>query len=109
MVTEHPRITREKKTIDAMIHINCKNKHETKKELCPECAELFEYAKLRLDKWPFQEKKSTCGKCVVHCYKPDMKEKVKVVMRFSGPRMMLYHPSLAFHHVWDARRKPPVL
>ena len=31
---------------------------------------------LRLDKCPFKEKKSTCGKCKVHCYRPDMREKI---------------------------------
>ena len=106
MTVEHPRITREKKTIGAMLDIYCKNHHETKKGLCPECTELFEYAKMRLDKCPFQEKKSTCGKCLVHCYQPQMREKVKVVMRYSGPRMLLHHPGLALHHVVDGRKKP---
>ena len=107
--TEHPRITREKKTIKAMVGIYCKGHHETKGELCPECTEFLTYAHMRLDKCPFQEKKSTCGKCLVHCYRPDMKEKVRKVMRYSGPRMLLSHPGLALHHVWDGRRKPPKL
>jgi hypothetical protein len=47
-----------KKTIEAMIHIYCKNKHKTDGVLCPECAELCECAKMRLDACPFQEKKS---------------------------------------------------
>ena len=107
---EHPRITREKKTIKAMAGIYCSAHHKTKKdELCPECTEFLTYAYLRLDKCPFQEKKSTCGKCLVHCYRPDMKEKVKKVMRYSGPRMLVRHPSLALHHVWDGRTKPPKL
>jgi hypothetical protein len=38
-----------------------------------------------------------------------MKDKAKTVMRYSGPRMMIHHPTLAMHHVWDAHRKPPVL
>src|SRR3972149_7948476 len=109
MITEHPRITREKKTIDAMIHIYCKNKHETKGELCPECSELFEYAKMRLQKGPFQKKKSTCGKWLVHCYQPQMREKVKTVMRYSGPRMLLHSPGLALHHAFDGRKKPQTL
>jgi hypothetical protein len=109
MATEHPRITREKKTIEAMIHIYCKNKHKTEGELCPECAELFEYAKMRLDKCPFQENKSTCGKCLVHCYQPQMREKVKKIMRYAGPRMLLHHPILAIHHVFDGRKKPEKL
>jgi hypothetical protein len=106
---EHPRITREKKTIDAMVHIYCKSHHKKHGELCPECSEFQAYAFMRLEKCPFQEKKSTCGKCLIHCYRPDMKEKVKKVMRYSGPRMLLHHPGLALHHVWDGRTKPPKL
>ena len=109
MASEHPRITREKKTIEAMVRIYCKNQHESKGELCPECSELFEDAKMRLDKCPFQEKKSTCGKCLVHCYQPQMREKIKKVMRHAGPRMLWHHPILAMHHVIDGRKKPEKL
>jgi len=89
-----------------MVQIYCKAKHNSKGELCAECNAFFDYAKTRLDKCPFQENKTTCGKCRIHCYKPDMKEKVKVIMRFSGPRMLLHHPGLAMHHVIDGRKKP---
>ena len=108
-MVDGPRIQREKKTIDAMIHLYCRKHHKTKKELCPECNELYDYAMLRLSKCPFQEEKPTCGKCLVHCYKPDMKTKVTKVMRYSGPRMLLYHPLLALHHVFDGRKKPKPL
>ncbi len=103
---EHPRIRREKKTIGYMVKIYCKAKHDTSDELCPECGEFFEYAKFRLDNCPFQENKTTCGKCRIHCYKPDMKEKVKKIMRYSGPRMLLHHPSLALHHAVDGFKSP---
>ncbi len=106
VVNEHPRMRREKKTIEAMVHIYCKAHHDTQDDLCPECTEFFEYAQMRLDNCPFQENKTTCGKCRIHCYKPDMKQKVKVVMRYSGPRMLLHHPILALHHVYDGRKKP---
>jgi len=101
---------REKKTIGYMTQIYCKNHHNTKGgEICKECSEFEEYAFIRLDKCPFQDKKSTCGKCLIHCYRPDMKEKVKVVMRYSGPRMLSYPPTLALHHAWDSHRKAPKL
>ncbi len=109
VATEHKRIRREKQTIEAMVHIYCKAHHDTKDKLCSECTEFLEYARLRLTKCPFQEKKSTCGKCLIHCYKPDMKEKARTIMRYSGPRMLLHHPGMALHHVWDGRRKPPTL
>jgi len=104
--TEHPRITREKKTIKAMVGIYCKAKHKAGEELCPECSHFFEYAKIRLQKCPFQENKTTCGKCRIHCYKPDMKEKVKNIMRHSGPRMLLHNPGLSIHHAIDGFKKP---
>lgn len=109
MATEHPRITREKETIKAMVTIYCKTKHKTKKGLCPECTNFLEYAKTRLDKCPFKEEKSTCGKCLVHCYQPQMREKVKKIMRFSGPRMLVHSPILALLHLIDGRKKPLTL
>ena len=112
MSKQHPRIMREKKTINAMVHIYCKGHHHEIKEaaeLCPECTHFLEYAFLRLDKCPFQEEKSTCGKCLVHCYQPQMREKVKQVMRYSGPRMLLRNPGLALHHAFDGRKSPQTI
>lgn len=107
---QHPRIQREKKTIDKMVHVYCKAKHGSKGgQLCGECSEFLSYAYMRLDKCPFQEEKSTCGKCLVHCYRPDMKEKVKEVMRYSGPRLLWKSPVLALHHVFDGFKKPLTL
>jgi hypothetical protein len=106
---QHPRITREKRTINAMVQLYCKDHHNSVDKLCQECNDFMVYAYMRLDKCPFQENKSTCGKCLIHCYNPEMKEKVKKIMRYSGPRMLLHHPSLALHHLWDGRRKPPKL
>ncbi len=106
MNDEHPRINREKKTIEAMVHIYCQGKHDTCAKLCPECASFLTYAKKRLDNCPFQENKNTCAECLIHGYQPEMRLKAKEIMRYSGPRMLLYHPRLAIHHVFDGRRKP---
>jgi len=110
MDKEHPRIAREKKTIDKMVHLYCKSKHNTNgDQLCDGCSEFLSYTFMRLDKCPFQEEKPTCGKCLVHCYRPDMKEKAKKIMRFSGPRLIYRSPILALHHVFDGLKKPLTL
>ena len=101
-------MAREEKTIRAMIKIYCNDHHETREEICPLCRELEDYAMLRLEKCPFQEGKTTCAKCPVHCYKPEMREKVRAVMRYSGPRMTKKHPVLALFHLVDGRRKEPI-
>ena len=110
MSEEHPRIKREKKTIYKMVHVYCKAKHNTKKnQLCDDCTEFLSYAFMRLDKCPFQEEKSTCGKCLVHCYQPEMRQKAKKIMRYSGPRLIYRSPILSLHHVFDGRKKPLTL
>jgi len=100
----HPRIKRELKTIKAMIRLYCKAHHNQGKDLCESCQELQTYSIKRLANCPFQENKTTCGSCNVHCYKPSMKKKVIDVMRYSGPRIMLHHPVLALAHLLDEKR-----
>lgn len=96
---------REKQTVSLMIRIYCKKKHGTRKGLCPECEELDAYAKMRSDKCPFMETKTFCSNCKVHCYKADMREKIRAVMRFSGPRMMFSHPIMAIRHVIESKKE----
>ena len=96
---------REKETVSKMIKIYCRKKHGTKKGLCPECAKLEEYAKLRSDKCPFMETKTFCSNCKVHCYKPEMREKIREVMRFSGPRMLLVDPVMAIRHIIESKKE----
>lgn len=105
---------REKELVSEMIALYCKKKHHTKitrkkdgshkEELCPECMALSEYACARSDKCPFMETKTFCSNCRVHCYKPEMREKIREVMRFSGPRMLFYHPIPALRHVIESRK-----
>ena len=95
------RLQRERRTIKLMIEIYCHSNHHTAEGLCGECAALHDYAMQRVDKCPFQADKPTCAKCPIHCYKPAMREQVRRMMRYSGPRMMLYHPVLALRHYVD--------
>lgn len=88
-----------------MIRLYCKGHHHSDSELCSECRELSKYAMLRLDHCKFGESKPTCGKCTVHCYKLDMREKIKETMRYSGPRMIYNHPIAAIRHLLDGLRK----
>ena len=107
MANRHPLIDREGKTIAVMTSMHCHDRHSCD-TLCSECKELLDYALERLNMCPFQEGKTVCNKCPVHCYKPDMRQNVRAVMRYSGPRMMLRHPFLTIMHYIDARRKEPV-
>jgi hypothetical protein len=95
------RIEREKVTIGRMIWLYCRHHHHPEAELCEDCRELLIYADQRVDKCIFGENKPVCAECKVHCYKKDMRERVKEVMRFAGPRMLLRYPVLAILHMID--------
>lgn len=96
---------REKKTVSLMISLYCKKKHHSGNTLCPECESLRAYAMQRSDKCPFMETKTFCSNCKVHCYKPEMRERIREVMRFSGPRMIWHHPVMAIRHVIESKRE----
>jgi len=105
MTEKHLRLIREEKTIRVMIDIYCHDHHGTNGSLCPDCEVLMTYAQLRLTNCPFQEAKTTCANCPAHCYKPDIRTKIKDVMRYAGPRMTMKHPYLAVLHFADGFRK----
>ncbi len=90
--------------VGQMIEIYCKAHHKSK-HLCEECQDLYDYAKKRVNHCPFMETKTFCSNCKVHCYKPEYREKIKEVMRFSGPRMMFVHPILAMKHVIEMKKE----
>ena len=87
-----------------MIALYCRKQHGGK-SLCAECAALDAYARQRSDRCPFMETKTFCSNCRVHCYRPEMREKIREVMRFSGPRMIFYHPVMALRHVMETKKE----
>ena len=97
--------SKEKDVVGLMIGLYCKKNHKQKKAmksneyLCSDCRNLLSYVNERVQKCPFTATKTFCSMCKAHCYKPEMREKIRIVMRFSGPRMLFYHPVLAIRHL----------
>lgn len=95
---------REKTMVHEMIALYCNRHHGTPKgALCADCAQLARYAAERSDHCPFMETKTFCSNCRVHCYKPEMREAIRTVMRYSAPRMLTIHPIAAIRHVITSR------
>ena len=92
------RIEREKEVVDKMMRLYCCKKlgmHEPSEEY----KVLMEYSHRRLDSCKFGEKKPACKRCPIHCYKPEMREKIRAIMRWAGPRMIIYNPVAAIRHI----------
>lgn len=89
-----------------MIELYCRYNHNNynkifgSKNICKECEEVYNYACERTSKCRFISTKTFCSACTSHCYKKDMRDKIKNIMIFSGKRMIFYKPIIALKHVF---------
>lgn len=115
------RIADEKRVVALMIRMYCRRHcrqqgrtakadrtgtRQNTRQICPECAALLDYAHRRLDSCRFGNGKPSCRKCPVHCYRADMRERIRTVMRWAGPRMIFHHPLAATKHLLRELRSP---
>ncbi len=99
---------REQYVVEEMIRLYCKKNHAERERnggVCAACQELSDYAKERSRRCPFMEEKTFCANCKIHCYRPEKREAIRQVMRFSGPRMLFYHPILALWHLICSKKE----
>lgn len=98
----------EMEVMETIIAIYCRGHHHANRcaasvgepSLCPDCRRLLTYARSRIAACPRMDVKSFCSACPVHCYSHEMRENVREVMRWSGPRMLLHHPLMTLRHMW---------
>jgi len=90
----------ESRTVELMITLYCRGRHHTVDNgLCSECRELLDYSLERLENCPLQPGKPVCSSYRIHCCKPEMRERIRQVMRYSGPRMLRHHPAVAVQYL----------
>ncbi|WP_139653166.1 nitrous oxide-stimulated promoter family protein [Raoultibacter phocaeensis] len=102
------RREREKRTISQMIALHCAGTHDEQartetafcgETICPECKAIDDYAVLRTERCRKMDVKTSCDECENHCYRPEERERIRAVMRYSGPRMLKVHPVAAIRHL----------
>ncbi len=96
--SNHQPMQREKRTVEAMVQIYCRELHGGDGALCPDCQALLDYAVARIDRCPYGADKPVCAQCTIHCYRRPMREQIRQVMRYAGPRMLARHPLLTVQH-----------
>ncbi len=67
--------------------------------LCPECAALLEHGIKKRSLCPLNPKPS-CKSCHIHCYAPEYREKIRMIMAYSGKRMILRGRLDYLFHYW---------
>jgi hypothetical protein len=72
--------------------------------VCEACSELLRYAEKRRAYCP-KDPKPFCSHCDTHCYTREMRERVRDVMRYAGPRSLFSgHAVAGIKHVLEGRR-----
>ena len=99
-------LKREAQLLSAMVRDYCR-RHHGHETPCEDCRTFLTYALTRLACCPFGQKKPTCLKCKIHCYRAQEKETARVIMREEGPRMLLKHPILTVEHLIKNTREAP--
>jgi hypothetical protein len=97
------RSTREVITVEKMINLYCKKKHKTQNTRCGDCEKLYNYSRVRIGDCRYGDNKPACSNCRIHCFKPEMREEIIKVMRYSGPKMITKYPILALYHFIDSK------
>lgn len=92
------RIENEKAVVAKMIRLYYRRKLGLR-EPSTEEMELLSYAERRLTHCKFGEQKPACKRCPIHCYRSDMRAKIREVMRWAGPRMIIYDPVATIKHL----------
>ena len=93
----------EKDMLSKMISLYCRKKHRPVREvLCNDCSEIMGYSHERCDSCPHIAAKTSCKRCKTPCYRPDMREKIRTIMSWAGPRIILHHPIAVIR--WKFRR-----
>lgn len=95
----------EKRIVSLMIRTYCRGHHGTRQGLCPECQTLQEYALLRADRCRLSKQRPFAPTAECIATKPAMREKIRAVMRYSGPRMLFSHPVLVVRHGIESIRE----
>ncbi|MFH0850665.1 MAG: nitrous oxide-stimulated promoter family protein [Candidatus Bathyarchaeota archaeon] len=93
-------IEKDSRVLAKFIEVYCRTKHRDadktvheydpviRPALCPDCHELLSYSIRRRELCP-QDPKPTCKNCEIHCYRPEMRTRIRGVMRHSGMHMIL--------------------
>ncbi|MBR0405322.1 MAG: nitrous oxide-stimulated promoter family protein [Eggerthellaceae bacterium] len=98
------RAATDRRVLEAMGLIFCKAHHSGEKDacgLCPSCRATVEETLARTAVCPFNHE-GNCQDCAIHCQRGEARERIREIMRYAAPRMVLRHPLMTAEYL---RRK----
>lgn len=101
------QVDKDRKTLEAIGFIYCDAHHDGPKDdasLCPSCREAVETTLERTQRCP-NNHDGNCQDCDIKCQRGAAQERIKEIMRYSAPRMLLRHPFMTFAYLRKKLRK----
>ena len=94
------KIDRDKKVVKLMIELYCKHKLGVH-QIPEKYLRLIQYANFKLEHCSWGKNKPACKDCPHHCYSLEKRKEIQEIMRWTGPRMLIWCPCAAFHHLFQ--------
>lgn len=94
------KIDNKKDILNHMIRIYCKKHHNTDETLCNDCSDLLEYSENVLNQCEIDDELDS-EKFKYYYDDIEKMEKLKEIMKYSGFRIMLYHPIISIRHIFS--------
>lgn len=97
-------VEEEVRLVDLMINVYAAAHRDDRarsdaKVLDTEALKTYAHKRIEQCRYRSAREKPFCNVCPVHCYKPEMRQQIRSVMRYSGPRMLFRHPVLSLMHL----------
>lgn len=97
----HSEANKDLKTLEAIGRIYCSAHHDGEKDaagLCPSCREAVDATIARVEACPFGHE-GNCQDCTVHCQRGEAQQRIREIMAYSAPRMLLRHPAMTARYL----------
>ncbi|MGN1361014.1 MAG: nitrous oxide-stimulated promoter family protein [Eggerthellaceae bacterium] len=96
------RIQRDLRTLQAIGSIYCGAHHAGRPKdstgMCPECSETILLTHDRAANCPYDHQ-GNCQDCTLKCNRGDQQQRIKAIMAYAAPRMLVRHPLMTLEYL----------
>ena len=99
MTNDH--LEKDRKTLEAIGRIYCQAHHEGPRDaagLCPSCRGTVDDTLARTTSCPYGHQ-ANCQDCDIHCQRGEARDRIREIMRYAAPRMLLRHPLMTLDYL----------
>lgn len=101
------RIDRDRRTLEAIGQIYCSGNHASAAKdsggMCSSCRDAIEGTLARTASCP-NGHDSNCQDCPIKCQRGDARARIRTIMAYAAPRMMLKHPIMTCEYLYKKLR-----